>query len=143
MMVRPMLRDDSATVATLSYDLGYPSGPEEIGKRFDAVMHGGDAAVFVAESDGGDVIGWLHVHGRRLLESDPHAEIGGLVVSPAARRAGAGRKLVAGAEGWARDNGYRVLTLRSNTSRIEARPFYESIGFRISKTQYKLTKDLR
>ena len=63
------------------------------------------------------------------------------------RRTGAsterGNVLVAAAEGWARDNGYRVLTLRSNTSRIEARPFYESIGFRISKTQYKLTKDLR
>jgi GNAT superfamily N-acetyltransferase len=138
-----MRREDCETVATLSYDLGYPSGPQEIEKRFDAVTGGGDAAVLVAEADDGKVIGWLHVHGRRLLESDPHAEIGGLVVSPSARRAGAGRMLVAAAEGWAREHGYRVLTLRSNTSRIEARPFYESIGFRISKTQYKLTKDVR
>lgn len=143
MLVRAMRRDDCETVATLSYDLGYPSGPEEIGKRFDAVMRGGDAAVFVVEADGGTVIGWLHVHGRSLLESDPHAEIGGLVVSPSARRAGAGRKLVVSAETWAREHGYRVLSLRSNTSRHEARPFYESLGFRISKTQYKLVKDLR
>jgi GNAT superfamily N-acetyltransferase len=143
MRIRAMQREDCGTVATLSYDLGYPSGAQEIEKRFDAVIDGGDAAILVAEADDGNVIGWLHVHGRRLIESDPHAEIGGLVVSPSARRSGAGRMLVAGAESWAREQGYRVLTLRSNTSRTEARPFYERIGFKISKTQYKLTKELR
>jgi GNAT superfamily N-acetyltransferase len=138
-----MRREDREAVAALSYDLGYPSGPEEIGRRFDEVARGGDAAVYVAEALPGSVIGWVHIHGRRLLESDPHAEIGGLVVSPSARRMGAGRMLVLAAEVWARENGYGVVTLRSNTSRNEARPFYERLGFRITKTQYKLVKELR
>ena len=134
--VRRMQPGDAAAVAGLATQLGYPSGAEQIARRFGDLAGDSTSALFVAESADGRIVGWVHVKEHRSLENDPCAELAGLVVDGASRRQGVGRALVAAADAWAAERGFALLRLRSNTARAEARPFYEGLGFVIRKTHY-------
>ncbi len=142
MRVRPMAARDAGQVAVLSGQLGYPSSPREIERRLGGVSRRSDNAVLVAEALDGKVVGWAHVLGRDFLESDAYAELAGLVVDAAARRQGIGRALVSAAEAWALDRGYAAMRVRSNVTRVEARPFYERMGYAIVKSQNVYRKTL-
>jgi GNAT superfamily N-acetyltransferase len=141
--IRPMRGDDLDRVAELSRQLGYPVPRTNLEDCFSRIVDAGQA-LFVAQS-GDRVIGWIHVHPLLLLESEPQAEIGGLVVDSTARRQGAGRALVAEARRWSLQRGFRALRVRSNVARDEAHRFYPSIGFTRIKTQhnYELRLDDR
>ena len=141
--VRPMSARDVDEVAALSEQLGYPATAPQVEERFRSLGQEPDSSVFVAEGADGRVAGWLHVLARGFLESDRYAEIGGLVVDAAARRSGVGRALVSAAEEWAREHGCATVRVRSNMKRVEARPFYERMGYRIVKTQYVFEKTVR
>ena len=143
MRVRPMTERDARAAADLSGQLGYPSTAEQIRRRLGRLSDDPESAVFVAESGDGRVVGWVHVVGRCLLELDPYAELGGLVVNAAARREGAGRALVSAAEEWAAGRGYVIMRVRSNMKRVEARPFYEGAGYAIVKSQNVYEKTIR
>ena len=143
MRVRPMTERDARAAADLSGQLGYPSTAEQIRRRLGRLSGDPESAVFVAESGDGRVVGWVHVVGRCLLELDPYAELGGLVVDAAARREGAGRALVSAAEEWAAGRGYVTMRVRSNMKRVEARPFYEGAGYAIVKSQNVYEKTIR
>ncbi len=140
--VRPMTEGDAPEVAGLSGQLGYPSTAAQIRRRFERLSVDTESAVFVAEGEGGRIAGWVHVLGRCFLELDPYAELGGLVVDAAGRRKGAGRALVTAAEEWAARHGYDTMRVRSNMKRIEARPFYEGMGYAITKAQNVYQKAL-
>ncbi len=86
--------------------------------------------------------GWVHAHVSHLVENDPEAEIGGLVVDEAYRRTGAGGLLMERAEQWARDRGLKSVYLRSNIIRKDAQAFYKKLGYEIVKTQYAFRKRL-
>ena len=131
---RPMRIDDLERVAELSRQLGYPVSPSDLEVRFSRIVDAGQG-LFVAQS-GDRIVGWTHVHPQLLLESEPHAEIGALVVDSSARRQGAGRALVAEARRWSRQHGFARLRVRSNIARDEAHHFYPSIGFTRIKTQH-------
>ena len=96
-------------------------------------------AVFVAES-GGEVIGWLHVSVTHLLESDVRAEINGLVVADGQRSLGAGARLLASAEEWARKRKCKGMSVRSNVIRERAHDFYLKNGYEHYKTQKAFRK---
>ena len=140
--IRPMTEQDAGDVAALSTQLGYPASAPEVQRRFFGVVRASAGVVFVAESAGGAVVGWLHVFGLHLLETAPFAEIGALVVDRDARRGGVGRALIVAAERWAREAGYGAIRVRSNTVRTAARPFYEARGYELIKTQYVFQKAL-
>lgn len=140
MRVRVMTEQDAGAVAALSGQLGYPAAPERIVTRFRDVAGDLDAGVFVVESPDGVLTGWIHVCGRRSLESDPHAEIAGLVVDATRRRQGIGRRLVDAAEDWARRHGYSTLKVRSNVARDVAHDFYIGLGFARIKSQHVYTR---
>ena len=142
MSVRSMAVRDARRVADLSGQLGYPSSEAQILRRFEAVSADPASAVFVVEDEQGRLIGWTHVILRAFMESDPFAEIAGLVVDSEARRQGAGRALVDAAEAWARERGCATLHVRSNIKRPEAHPFYEGVGFVVIKTQHVYEKVL-
>lgn len=142
MRARAMAIEDAAAVADLSGQLGYPSTRDQIARRFRALEPMRDSAIIVAETDEGKLAGWAHVIGRTLLESDPFAELMGLVVDTALRRRGVGRILVTAAERWATEHGYTSLHVRSNMLRAEARSFYERLGYSIVKTQNVFVKAL-
>lgn len=140
--VRPAARQDADRIAQLSTQLGYPSSREEVERRLDRIEGDQDYAVFVAVSGNGRVLGWVHVCVSHLVESDPEAELGGLVVDEAQRRGGTGRFLMQRAERWAREKGLRSVYLRSNILRKDAHAFYEELGYRVVKTQYAFRKIL-
>jgi GNAT superfamily N-acetyltransferase len=140
--IRPATPADVHDLAELAGQLGYPSKPEQVAPRFEALAGKADEnALFVAEMEG-RVAGWVHVHLYCLLVDDPEAEIGGLVVDASLRGQGLGAQLMAAAEAWAREKGCPSVYLRSNTLRIEAHAFYQQLGYRLIKSQYAFRKEL-
>jgi GNAT superfamily N-acetyltransferase len=100
-------------------------------------------AHFVAVAErSGSLLGWVAAERRMLLESGERAELVGLVVGAAARRAGVGKALVSAAEQWATAQQLKVISVRSNIARLESHPFYESIGYARKKTQHSYAKEL-
>jgi ribosomal protein S18 acetylase RimI-like enzyme len=139
--IRPMRADDAAAVAALTGELGYPASPDDLSRRIHLASARPESQLLVAE-EGGRVIGWLHVYGAYLLESDPHAEIGGLVITEDARGRGVGAALVSAAEAWARERDFAAIRVRSNILRHDAHAFYERLGYRLMKTQKNFRKEL-
>ena len=72
--IRAMTAADVDAAARLATQLGYPSTPEEVLRRFHAIASLPENHVIVAASEAGTVVGWIHVFGNRLLESEPDAE---------------------------------------------------------------------
>jgi GNAT superfamily N-acetyltransferase len=134
---------DSAEVARLSCELGYPASAEEMAPRLDRLLAlGDDHCVIVAAADSTRLLGWIHVGRRDLLEVEPRAEILGLVVDATARTRGIGRALVTAAEKWASEHGFAEMVVRSAITRQESHPFYERIGYRRTKSQHVYLKQI-
>ena len=140
--IRAMTAADVAAAARLATQLGYPSTSKQVARRFDAIQAAADSQVLVAVDESGAMVGWIHIFGNRLLESEPDAEIGGLVVDESVRGRGVGSALVLAAESWARERGYSVVSVRSNVVRREAHEFYQERGYGVVKTQVKFRKTL-
>jgi GNAT superfamily N-acetyltransferase len=141
-IVRQMQADDIAAVADLTSQLGYPATESETKRRYDFIKDRWDARLLVAQHGERLVVGWVHVQAIYMLESNPRAEIWGLVVSEAARGTGAGRALVEAAEDWAVRLGLEMIAVRSNVAREHAKGFYEHLGYAIAKVQHAFRKSL-
>jgi GNAT superfamily N-acetyltransferase len=139
--LRPLEEADVAAVAALCDQLGYPNSERDVQRRIRDLAGSADDAVFVAVQDGG-VVGWIHLHVWRGVESGPDVEIGGLVVNERHRGAGIGRLLIAEADRWAVARGCLRVRLRSNITRAGAHAFYQRLGFRVFKTQYAFEKEV-
>lgn len=137
-----MAAKDADCVAALATQLGYPSTADEIHQRFGRIAGNDLHAVFIARSEDCQVVGWLHVFVCHLMESDPYAEIGGLVVDERRRGVGIGRLLLEQAETWARAKDCASIRLRSNIIRNAAHKFYLKGGYTITKTQHAFAKTL-
>ncbi len=87
-----------------------------------------DAAVFVAEADGGEVVARLSL-ARDAHPSSRHVADLGLMVAASHRRRGIGRALLEQAEAWARAHGVRKLELHVFPWNEPAIALYESYGF--------------
>ncbi|MFI7417554.1 GNAT family N-acetyltransferase [Nonomuraea sp. NPDC049684] len=85
-------------------------------------------AVFVAVR-GSRVVGVVSVDRQRHFTGDEDAYVGELAVAPDAVRAGLGRRLMAAAEDWAREQGLRHLTLETGAANVTARRFYAALGY--------------
>ena len=141
---------DAAEIARLAGLLGYPSETQAMQERLDELLARPDQRIAVAarmtgperRGDAAMLGGWVHVTRHIALESGEFAEILGLIVDPAARRAGVGRALVAEAERWARLQRLARLTVRSNVLRAEPHTFYPALGFVRSKSQHVYAKSL-
>jgi GNAT superfamily N-acetyltransferase len=140
--LRQMRVDDTAAVARLTTQLGYPATEDEIRRRYDLIKDRWDARLLVAQHAGNLIVGWIHVQATYLLECDARAEIWGLVVADTARGTGVGRRLVEAAEEWALMRGLAVMSVRSNRLRTDAHGFYEHLGYKLTKTQNAFRKDL-
>ena len=140
--IRRAKSSDAPRLAELSVQLGYPVTASEIRQRLRAIRPAPLHAVFVAESKGVGVVGWLHVSKQPLLEVEVRAEVNGLIVSEGHRSLGAGARLLAAAEEWARKHGCKSMSVRSNVIRERAHQFYERNGFEHYKTQKSFRKPL-
>jgi GNAT superfamily N-acetyltransferase len=153
--IRVMTAADVERVAQLAGQLGYPSTSAHVAARFELLRQRPDEGLFVAvgpnaaplgptgSAAGHDaVIAWVHVRPTLTLESDPCAEIAGLVVNAADHGHGVGRALVAAAEAWAVEHGFREIRVRSNVVRLEAHAFYRHLGYEVVKNQLNFRKRL-
>jgi GNAT superfamily N-acetyltransferase len=140
--IRRATSADAPQLAVLTGQLGYPATPAQIRERLRRIQPASQNAVFVADSAKDGVVGWLHVSGDALLESDMRAEVNGLVVAEGRRSLGAGARLLAAAEEWARKHGCKSMSVRSNVIRERAHKFYERNGYEHYKTQKSFRKPL-
>lgn len=134
--------EDVSYLAELSTQLGYPASPEDMARRLSEILNDDRGVVFVAESEDGSVIGWIHVYYCPSLIVEKEAEIGGLVVDEKHRSQGIGTSLVRKAEEWARAKGCRTIIVRANVIRHRAHEFYRSLGFSELKIQKVFRKAL-
>src|SRR4029077_4481082 len=93
---------DAPQIAVLTGQLGYPATTMQMRKRLLGIKPSSQHAIFVADSAKDGVIGWVHVSRQPVLEGEIRAEVNGLVVAEEQRSLGAGAKLLAAAETWAR-----------------------------------------
>lgn len=142
MRIRPMVPADAGQVAELVTQLGYPSSPSQLARRFAVVAERPDHAVFVAVAPDGAVLGVIHARVADLLELDPSVAIESLVVDEGARGRGIGGSLVAEAEQWASARGIGAVWVRSNVTRVAAHRFYERRGYTRATTSFAFTKPL-
>jgi GNAT superfamily N-acetyltransferase len=140
--IRAAHAEDSAVLARLSAQLGYPATPDQVSARLNEVLRDPSGAIFVAETSSGEVAGFIHLLHQSLIETDMRTEVAALVVDEVVRGSGVGRAQMARAEEWAREHGCHNINLRSNVIRAGAHYFYERIGYRHYKTQKAFRKDL-
>ncbi len=133
---------DAPQIAMLSGQLGYPTTTAQVRERLRRIKPASLHAVFVAETAKDGVIGWVHVSKQPLLEVAIRAEVNGLVVAEGLRSLGAGARLLAAAEDWARKHGCKGMSVRSNVIRERAHQFYERNGYEHYKTQKSFRKPL-
>jgi GNAT superfamily N-acetyltransferase len=140
--IRRAKNGDAARLAELSGQLGYPSTEAQIRERLRRIKPASDHAVLVVEASKAGVIGWLHVSRQPLVEMEIRGEVNTLVVAEGQRSLGAGARLLAAAEEWARKRGCKGMSVRSNVIRERAHKFYERNGYEHYKTQKSFRKPL-
>lgn len=133
--IRSARAEDAEALARLSGQLGYPASAEETAERVRGVLAREDSAVLVATEPGGEVVGWLQATKLDTLTDGPSAHMIGLVVDDRYRGQRVGRRLLARAEEWARDQGCGKIVVRSRLGRERAHAFYEGLGYEHFKTQ--------
>lgn len=139
--IRNARLEDSAQLAELSGQLGYPSTAEQIHQRLKIIADFPGSAIFVADS-GDNVAGFVGVQVLHTLEADQRVEVTALVVLEEFRSHGVGKLLMARAEEWARSQGCTIIGLRSNVIRERAHSFYQRLGYEHLKTQKAFRKSL-
>lgn len=127
--------EDYKAISEVSEGLGYMAVSQIIAEQRVAAIIRSDHDYLCVYEINNRIIGWLHMFNAMRVASAPFAEIGGLVVSKEYRRKGIGKKLVEHAMERAREMGLKVR-VRSNTSRDGAHHFYESLGFKKTRTQH-------
>jgi len=141
MQIRPMELKDLELVAVLAGQLGYPTTLDQILPRYQEVT--GLSGLFVAESAGGDVVGWVQVNREaQNLVSEARAEICALIVDENHRGLEIGAQLVQAAEAWAREKNLDLVRVRSNVTRERAHKFYQREGYSIKKSWHLFVKNL-
>jgi RimJ/RimL family protein N-acetyltransferase len=152
-VIRPAHPRDAGALVELAQDIaaepegwlisdgGWRTAADE--RRYlKAIRRYRDAAVFVAEAEGGIV-------GRMSLGRDPHpasrhvADLG-LMVAADARRQGIGRALLEQAVAWAREVGVRKLELHVFPHNEAAIALYDAFGFEregYRKAHYRRGRD--
>jgi GNAT superfamily N-acetyltransferase len=135
--VRDARDEDSAAIARLLVQLGYPTATDAVTERMRRLLAAGDRLV-VAEVDG-RVVGLARLHVSSSLEYDtPAGQLAALVVDEHHRGSGVGRALVEAMEAEARARGCGVFFLTTAEGRADAHAFYERLG--LERTGRRYTK---
>ncbi|MFC2084286.1 GNAT family N-acetyltransferase [Bacteroidota bacterium] len=139
---RKATSSDASAISELCKELGYLSSETKVNVRLGNILSLKDNEVFVAETTGYVVVGWVHIFATHRIESNSFAELGGLVVNSLYRGKGIGKNLIKVAEEWALMNGYNIVRIRSKIIRERAHKLFEQIGYGKNKTQHVFSKKL-
>lgn len=140
--IREARAEDAQTLARLNREeMGYDYPLDKTKEKLSLLLESRKDKILVAELDGA-VVGYVHLNDYDVLYMDHMKNIMGIAVSSSCRRMGIGWKLLAAAEGWARETGADVVRLVSGESRTGAHAFYRSVGYSGNKKQLNLKKKL-
>lgn len=134
---RARLTDARALWEINSLALGYDYLEDRTRARLEAVLEKPDHALFVF---GDPAVGYVHIEAYDCTYADPLGNILALAVRPDAQKRGAGRALMAAAEGWAKARGISGIRLDSGMDRTGAHAFYLAIGYRHRKDHRNFVK---
>jgi GNAT superfamily N-acetyltransferase len=140
-LTRKISAADAIEIAHLSGELGYPTSADVMRECIEFLARLEDHAIFVACLSA-EVVGWIDVRETHYLQVEKRAEIGGLVVSSAARGGGIGHRLVACAERWGLQRGLKNVVVRSRIGREAAHRFYLREGYTQTKASAVFAKRL-
>jgi GNAT superfamily N-acetyltransferase len=131
--LRDAIAADAAAIAKLAHQLGYEVTAEQIVSRLGQLPADREKVVVAVQS--GEVCAWMQVGVALSIESEPFAEIRGLVVDEKLRASGIGTQMVELAAEWGLTKGVANLRVRSNAVRTVTHLFYQRRGFTVSKEQ--------
>jgi GNAT superfamily N-acetyltransferase len=127
--IRPAELGDSAAVAELLKELGYPRTPWFVRGKIVSLRNSPDDVVLIAELNRHPA-GVAHMHVAELFhEEGRFARIMALVVARECRRRGVGRDLLAFLEETARRMGCGKIEITSAVHRSGAHAFYQRLGY--------------
>jgi GNAT superfamily N-acetyltransferase len=127
--IREATPADSASIAELVSDLGYPSSESEMRARLVAIDADARYRTLVAQV-GSTVEGVAGVRlGLHYERNGTYAQILVLAVRASHHRTGIGRALVEACESWAKSQGASVVIVTSGRQRTNAHRFYEALGY--------------
>ncbi|WP_035610230.1 GNAT family N-acetyltransferase [Haloferula sp. BvORR071] len=136
-LIRPFAEADTAALAALLGELGYPTTAGELRGRLAQL--GSHHHTLVAEApDGGAITGFIGL--MRVATYEHSAPIGyilALSVSSSSQGQGIGKALVSAAEDWFRAQGIHEIRVNSGLQREGAHRFYEAAGFTITGHRFR------
>jgi len=89
-----------------------------------------DNVIFIAEDGDGTRLGFIDLQtGNDFYNREKHGHISNVIVAPEGKGRGIGSLLIEKGEQWARDKGYRWLTLSVFAQNLQAREVYERLGY--------------
>ena len=92
-------------------------------------QHGNKIMVIVAEDDHRERLGFATVSHDTHFTGEGQAYIGELATSEEAEGRGVGKALAQACEQWAREQGYRILSLATGAANERALGFYRHMGY--------------
>ena len=92
-------------------------------------QHGNKTMVIVAEDEHGERLGFATVSHDTHFTGEGQAYIGELATSEEAEGRGVGKALAQACEQWAREQGYRILSLATGAGNERALGFYRHMGY--------------
>lgn len=133
--IRDATGADSAALADLAAQLGYPASIESVKAGLRRYSGNPDERVIVAElSD--QVVGWTSVGVIDHFYMPVYVEISGFVVDAKHRSAGVGAALMGEVKKWTKAKHLGIVRLRANVIRKDAHRFYGREGFLKVKEQF-------
>jgi ribosomal protein S18 acetylase RimI-like enzyme len=99
-------------------------------------------AVFIAQDSDRISLGFIHLTTAvDYYTEEKHGHISDIVVASAGEGRGIGRLLMTAGEEWAREQGYRLMTLSVFLQNTRARKLYEKLGF--GEVMLRYIKEIR
>ncbi len=142
---------DREPLALLRHALWPESSAADHAKELDLILDGKapgilPATVFVAEENGGALLGFLEAglrsHADGCDESHPVGYVEGWYVIETRRRHGIGAALLRAAEGWARAQGCTEMASDTQLDNVLSQRAHESLGFQITERSILYRKPL-
>jgi GNAT superfamily N-acetyltransferase len=139
MRLRAAQRDDAAFVAALVprfFEQGIPGGHtrDEVVAGTEHVLRdalarpAADELFLIADEDNGEPAGFVYaVTHRDFFTGESYAHVSEIAVARSGT--GVGHALMGAVETWARERGYRMVTLNVIEENVDARRFYERLDY--------------
>jgi aminoglycoside 6'-N-acetyltransferase I len=144
--VRPIKANDASEWFRLRKLLWDQSSDDEHRmEMLDIYEHHETQLVLVAETDGGQLIGFLEASIRPFVEdchSDHVGYLEGWFVEPEFRKNGIGRELVKAAERWAKGKGCTEMASDSEIGNDLSLAVHQNLGYEETSRLVHLRKDL-